>query len=82
MADLKHKNSLLTSRNSKLERVFAKLRSEDDNEASSTLARLRLGDEISQILGVADDTDRSRTHSVAKFTDPRINFDSGFTDQG
>lgn len=67
MADLKHKNGLLLSRVSDLERVFAKLRSEDDVEATETLARLRLGDEISQILGLVDE--------------PRFNFGSAMTEQ-
>jgi len=81
LADLKHKNNLLTSRNSRLERVFAKLRSEDDNEATETLARLRLGDEISQILGVVDDADRPRTPSWVKSIEPGLNFGSGLAGQ-
>ena len=50
VADLKHKNHLLTARLFDLERILSKLRSENDNQASNTLARLRIGDDIEGIL--------------------------------
>ena len=55
-ADLRQKNQLLSNRLVELEQLINRLRFQDDHQATSTLARLRLGDDIRAIIQSGSDS--------------------------
>ena len=67
-ADLRQKNQLLSNRLIELEQLINRLRFQDDHHASSTLARLRLGDDIRAII--QDDSENMDGTASISFEGP------------